>query len=264
MTPSVESVKDIVTKASALMMTRDFAIEQKGGCANIVTSSDIAVQEFLCRELRALLPGCGFLCEEEDVHDPDKEYVWVIDPIDGTANYSRGIDHCAISVALRHEDEIIMGVIYSPSRSEMYWAEKGKGAWCNGKRLHTSSRPFENGILCTAMSTYRKSLAGVCSDVIMDAYYQCNDVRRFGAASIELCFMAAGIIELYFEMRLQPWDYAAGILLIEEAGGKITGLGGKPLSFDGPDLVCAANSAGNHARLLSIIEKHIPTLPYSD
>lgn len=264
MTPSVDSIKDVVRRASALMASKGFAVEQKGDCTNIVTSSDIAVQRFLCHELSTLFPGCGFICEEDEMHDPDKEYVWVIDPIDGTANYARGIDHCAISVALCHGCEPVIGVVYSPMREEMYWAEKSKGAWCNGKPIHTSDRPFVNGLFCTAMSTYRKEFAGVCNDVIMEAYYQCNDVRRFGAASIELCFMAAGIIELYFEIRLQPWDYAAGMLILEEAGGKISSLGGAPLSLTHPDLVCAANSAENHRRLLSIIEKHIPSIPYEE
>lgn len=255
---------DIVRRASGLMMSRDFAIEQKCGTENIVTSSDIEVQEFLCRELAMLIPGCGFICEEEGVMDPDKEFVWVIDPIDGTANYARGIDHCAISVGLRHKNEVILGVVYSPSRNEMYWAEKGKGAFCNGKKIHTSGRSFEDAILCTAMSTYRKEYADVCSDIIMEAFHQCNDVRRFGAASVELCFLAAGLCELYFEMRLQPWDYAAGMLILNEAGGVISSLDGKEPRFDGPDLVCAANDTANHARLLSIIQKHLKAIPYSD
>ena len=235
----LEKTKQIVRKASELMMRSDFAIERKGSVENIVTSSDLAVQDFLCRELAAVLPGCGFICEEEGVNDPDKEYVWGIDPIDGTANYARGIDACAISVGLKHGDVIILAVIYSPAREEMYWAEKGKGAYCNGQPIHTSSRNFNESILCTAMSTYRKEYADVCSEIIMDAFHQCNDVRRFGAASIELCFLASGLCELYFEMRLQPWDYAAGMLILTEAGGTISSLDGGPLRFDGPDLVCA-------------------------
>lgn len=260
----LEKTKDIVSRAAELMMRGDFEIEQKGGIENIVTSSDLAVQEFLCRELAAALPGCGFICEEEGVMDPGKEYVWVIDPIDGTANYARGIDACAISVGLMHKDEMILGVVYSPARNEMYWAEKGKGAFCNGKQIHTSSRSFEEGILCTAMSTYRKEYADVCSEIIMDAFHQCNDVRRFGAASVELCFLAAGLCELYFEMRLQPWDYAAGMVILTEAGGAISSLDGRRMRFDGPDLTCAGNNAANQARLLDIIRKHLPAIPYTD
>lgn len=260
----LNKTKDAVRRASALMMRRDFAIEQKGSVENIVTSSDLAVQEFLCRELAEILPGSGFICEEEGVNDPDKEYVWVIDPIDGTANYARGIDACAISVGLKHGDETVLAVIYSPAREEMYWAEKGKGAFCNGKPIHVSSRDFKDSILCTAMSTYRKEYADVCSDIIMEAFHQCNDVRRFGAASIEFCFLASGLCELYFEMRLQPWDYAAGMLILTEAGGSVSSLDGGPLRFDGPDLVCAGNNASNQKKMLSIIQKHLPSIPYTD
>lgn len=260
----LEKTKDIVRRASALMMSRDFAIEQKEGCLNIVTSSDIAVQEFLCRELAAALPGSGFICEEEDVHDPDHEYVWVIDPIDGTSNYSRGLDACAISVALKKGPEVILGVVYSPARGEMYWAERGHGAFCNGRPLHTSDRSFENGMFCTAMSLYRKEYAAICDEIIMDTYYQCNDIRRFGVASLELCFVAAGYCELYFEMRLMPWDWAAASLILEEAGGAISGLDGTLPRFDGPDLVCAASSPAHHARLLGIIRSHMTEMPYSE
>ena len=272
----IEQVKEIVRQAAGLMVTERFEVTSKEGAFNIVTSSDIAVQEFLCGELRKLLPGCGFVCEEEEHHDPDKEYVWIIDPIDGTANYSRGIDHCAISVALSHNGEVTLGVVYSPHRGEMYWACKGGGAFLSEqrsqalgegaemreRRLHVSEKTFAEGLFCTAMSLYRKDLAQTCSDIIMDAYYECNDVRRFGAASIELCFLAAGICDLYFEMRLQPWDYAAAMLVLTEAGGVISGLDGRLPRLDGPDIVCAANSPTNHARLLGIIRRHVQGRPY--
>ena len=260
----VQSVIDIVREASSLMCTGTFEIESKGGCENIVTTSDLAVQEFLCRRLSTILPGCGFICEEEGVCNPDKEYVWVIDPIDGTANFARGISDCAISVALKHGAEVLYGVIFIPWKNEMYHAVKGGGAFCNGVPVHVSSRPFRDGILCTAMSTYRKEYADTCSDIIMEAFHKCNDVRRFGSAAVELCILASGKCELYFEMRLQPWDYAAGMLILQEAGGVISSLDGSLPRFDGPDLVCAANSSESHARLLDIIRKHVPSIPYSD
>lgn len=260
----LESLMDIVRKASVFMVDDGFDITDKEGAANIVTSSDLAVQDFLCRELSVLLPGCGFICEEEEHHDPDKEYVWVIDPIDGTANYSRGISDCAISVGLKHGDEVVMGVVFIPRKDEMYYAEKGKGAYCNGRRIRVSDRPFENSILCTALSVYRKQFTDACSSVITDAYRKINDIRRFGTASIELCLVACGKCELYFEIRLQPWDYAAGILIIQEAGGCFCNLSGQYPRFDGPDLLVAANDRHNLERLLDIVRKHIPERPYED
>lgn len=259
-----KEICDIVRKASALMMDRSFAIEQKDGCANIVTSSDLAVQEFLCRELSAALPGCGFICEEEGVCDPDKEYVWIIDPIDGTANYARGLDHCCISVGLKHLDEIVLGVVFCPSRDEMYCAEKGKGACCNGSPIHASSRTFEDGIMFAALSTYHKEYSAICSDIILDVYRRSNDTRRYGSAAIELCMMAAGYAELYFEMLLQPWDYAAAMLILSEAGGVVSSLDGGQPRFSGPDMIIAANSPANHSRLLSIVRSHLDKVPYFD
>lgn len=156
------------------MLTDTFEISQKDGFANIVTSSDLAVQNFLRERLASLLPGCGFLCEEEDMHDTEKEYTWIIDPIDGTANYSRGIRECAICVGLKHDDHMEMSVVYLPRTDEMFSAEYSKGAWLNGKRIHVSDRPFEDAILCTALAVYYKEYAQICSDIIVEAFGQIN------------------------------------------------------------------------------------------
>lgn len=268
----LSQIIEVVRKASALMIPAGFEIEEKDGLANIVTSSDVAVQKFLCSRFVELLPGCSFICEEDvEVLEtgnrqdlPGIGYTWIIDPIDGTANYSRGIDHCCISVALKKGDTVIMGVVYSPWREEMFSAERGVGAFLNGKPIHTSGRSFNNSVLCTALSLYRKDLSQMCSDIIMEAYPQCNDIRRFGSAAMELCTVAQGKCEMFFEVRLQPWDYSAGILILEEAGGVATNLDGAHPRFDGPDLVCAGNTPENQARLLEIIRKHIPELPYTD
>ena len=261
----LQQVVDIVREASALMVSDHFTVMQKDGLANLVTSSDLAVQHFLTERLAALLPGCGFLCEEEDFRDLEEEFVWIIDPIDGTANYARGIADCCISVALARKGALQLGVVYSPRRGELYTAELGKGAFCNGHPIHVSDRPFADGIFYTAMSTYRKEYAKTCSDIIYDIYMQCNDVRRLGSAAIELCLLAAGVMELYFEMRLQPWDYAAAMLILQEAGGCIATLDGGAPSFTRPSLVLAANKEESLDKLLDIARKHLPDgIPYKD
>lgn len=260
----IDQVKDIVRRASALMVREGFDVTEKDGSANIVTSSDVAVQEFLVKELTALIPGCGFICEEEDFHDSSHEYVWIVDPIDGTANYARGDENCCISVALMKSGEVILGVVYSPWRGEMYEACKGKGAMLNGKPIHVSDRPFKDSSLIGALCLYRKEFTEQCSEVILDVYLQSNDVRRFGSAAVEECLIAAGRYDLYFEMRIQPWDYAAAAHILTEAGGVITRLDGGPLGYDRPHLVVGANSPENHARLLKIVQKHIPVRPFND
>lgn len=253
----LESLINIVKKASELMATDAFDITQKGGYSNIVTSSDVAVQEYLCKELSALLPGSGFLCEEEDAHNI-KPYTWIIDPIDGTANYARGIDQCCISVGLKHDEHMELGVVYLPRTKELFSAERGKGAFRNGRQIHVSDRPFQNAILCTALSVYHKEYTKICSDIITDAFVQCNDLRRFGAAAAELCYVAMGRCELYFEYLLSPWDFAAAHLILTEAGGCLSDLQGNTLTCLSPTGVFAANNKENLQTLQQIASRHLP------
>ena len=258
----IEQIVDIVREASALMVRDGFSVQDKGSRENIVTTSDVAVQHFLTERLGALLPGSGFLCEEEDFADTAHRDVWVVDPIDGTANYARGIENCCISVALVRDGVPSMGVVYSPWRDELYTAEKGCGAFCNGVPIHVSDRPFANGLLFTAMSTYRKDLALTCSKIIYDLYMECNDFRRTGSAAVELCLMAAGKVDLYFEMRLMPWDYAAAALILREAGGSIVGIDGNYPPLMQTSMVVAANSQENCRRILDTVHKYLTQLPY--
>lgn len=253
----LDSIINIVKDASKLMLTDTFEISQKDGFSNIVTSSDLAVQDYLCGHLEEALPGSGFLCEEEDVWDTSKEYTWIIDPIDGTANYARGIDQCAISVGLQHDGLMEKGVVYVPRTGELFCAELGKGAFRNGRKIHVSDRPFENAVLCTALSVYHKEYTQLCSDIIVKTFLKCNDVRRFGAAAPELCYLAMGRCELYFEYLLSPWDYAAASLILTEAGGVFSDLKGKKLTGEIPSGVIAANNMENLAELQDIVNSVI-------
>lgn len=250
---TIENIISIVKEAAKFMVDDCFEVTQKDGFANIVTSSDLAVQEFLCEHLSALLPGSGFICEEDDVINASQEYTWIIDPIDGTANYARGVKQCAISVALKQHDDIVMGVVYVPRDNELYYAEKGRGAYLNGKQIHVSQRQFADAVLCTALPVYYKEHAPECADIILRAFQQCNDVRRFGAAAPELCYLALGRFELYFEYTLSPWDFAAATLVLTEAGGVLTDRNGNKPTFTEKTGVVAANTAENHARLLALV-----------
>lgn len=253
---TIEQLIHTVRQASELMMTGGFEITQKEGCANIVTSSDVAVQTFLCNQLSAWMPESGFLCEESDVHDVEHAYTWIIDPIDGTANYSRGIDQCAICVGLKHGADMEMGVVYLPRTNELFHAVRGQGAYLNGKPIRVSSRPFADALLCTALPVYHKEYATTCSRIILEAFCRCNDIRRFGACAAELCYLAMGRCELYFEYLLSPWDYAAASLILTEAGGIITSANGEGLCLTAPTGVIAANSRSNYQQLLEIVNQH--------
>ena len=259
----LDDVITLVGRVASTIKDKSFTVTEKHRPENIVTSSDITSQRMLIEGLRGILPSCGFFCEEEGVCS-DGEYVWVIDPIDGTANYSRGIDDCAISVALLHRGRVVLGVVRSIFREECYSALLGGGAWLNGQPIRVSARRFEEGMLCTAMSLYKKEHAKACSDIIYEAYMQCNDIRRFGSCAMELCYMAAGRCELYFEIRVFPWDYAAALLILTEAGGIARELADRELDFKGPTVMIGANSRESYDRLAEIVNRHIISTPYED
>ncbi len=253
---SISRLIEIVKSASDKMQGR-FDVKQKDGYANIVTSSDVAVQEYLKERLAAEMPGCGFICEEDDRHDTSHRHVWIIDPIDGTANYSRGIGQCAICVGLMCDHAMEKGVVYLPWTGELFHAERGRGAWLNGKRIHVSDRAFENAVMCTALPVYHKEHAGVCSEIILDTFKQCNDIRRFGAAAPEICYMAMGRVELYFEYMLSPWDFAAASLILTEAGGVMSDERGNPVDPASKSALLGANTPDNLHRLQAIVQAHL-------
>ena len=254
-------VLKITEEAVKLVRYSDFDVERKADDAsNIVTTNDLKSQRFLCERLSALIPGSRFYCEEEDMKETEGEFIWVIDPIDGTMNYSRGIAECAISVALLHNKRAVVGVVRSIFADEVFSAAEGLGAELNGKAISVSDWNYKNALFCTAMSVYKKELAKVCSDIIYETHMQCNDIRRFGSCAIELCYLAAGKCDLYFEIHVAPWDYAAASVILSEAGGILTGYNGEPLTFDKHTPLIGANNKENHTRLNATVVKHMETL----
>ena len=254
----------ITAEAVELVRATDFQIHEKNNILDIVTSSDLMVQHYLQEKLSALIPRCGFYCEEEDQRDLFQEYVWVIDPIDGTANFARGISDCVVSVGLLHNREPVVGVVRAIYYDEVYSAAKGSGARKNGVPIHVSERPFEAGLFCTAMSLYKKEYAKVCNDIIFDTYMKCNDVRRLGSCAKELCCIAEGKYELYFEMRVFPWDYAASLLILQEAGGVLRGFADEILTFNKPTVLVGANNMENYRFLANIVCNHLDCVPYEE
>ena len=260
----LDSVISLVKEAVRVARDTELSIVEKGSPENIVTASDLAVQRFLHGRLSELLPGSSFLCEEENLSDKTGENIWIIDPIDGTANYSRGIHESAISVALISGGEAVIGVVCNVFTGDLFSAARGKGAYLNGKKIEVSKRSFREGLFCTAMSVYKKELAALCRDVIYDAYMECNDLRRFGGCALELCYIAAGRCELFFEMRVFPWDYAAAYLILREAGGVLYGFDGEALDFMKTTMLVGANCKESYEKLNDIVTRHIKSLPYED
>ena len=250
-------VINIVKEASKLIKNMDFAVTEKDGNSNIVTTSDLLVQKFLCDNLIKLIPNSSFYCEENNIRDFSKEYVWIIDPIDGTTNYSRGIAECAISVGLLHNNNSVLGVVYNIFQDEVFSATVNLGARLNNKLIKVSERKFNESILCTAMSLYKKSLAEPCNKIIYDIYMKCNDYRRFGSCALELCYLACGRCDLYFEIRVFPWDYAGAYLILKEAGGVLKGFDKQELLFDKTTTLVGANNKSNFNKINAVINKYL-------
>lgn len=242
------------------IMLSPFSVETKGNASNMVTSADKAVEERLKKELLKILPNAAFLGEESDFSNGN-EYMFVVDPIDGTANFVRGYKTSAISVGLTKNGKNYLGVVYNPFADELYYAEVGKGAFLNGKPIKVSNRDFEHGLFYTAFSLYRKEFANSCMNILKEVYEKCDDFRREGSAAVELCRLASGKAELYFEIRIFPWDACAGEIILREAGGVSRRLYVENCDVAHPFPIVAANNIENFEKLLEIVQKELPTLP---
>ena len=193
------------------------------GPGDFVSKADREAERMIKEDLMGARPTYGWLGEEsapEDGADPTRR--WIVDPLDGTTNFLHGMPHWAISIALEHKGEIVSAVVFDAAKDEMFWAEKGSGAWMNDRRLRVSGRRamheavFATGVPFGAKKTLPAMLADLAR--LMPA---CAGVRRWGAASLDLAYVAAGRYDGYWERELQPWDIAAGILLVKEAGGMV-------------------------------------------
>lgn len=202
---------------------------EKNGAADLVTKYDVAVQAFLQRELLALVPEADFLGEEGEHETLDKPWVFVVDPIDGTTNFVRHMHHSNIAVALVHEGCVAYGVVYNPFTEEMFAARRGGGAFLNGRPIHVSDRDMSHAITLCGSTIYDRRFTDRSFSLMRRLYDLGLDFRRFGSAELDVCYVACGRAEVFFECRLSPWDYAAGSLILTEAGGKITRLDGSPI-----------------------------------
>lgn len=218
-------------------------ITEKSSHIDVVTKYDTAVQEFLHRELLKLMPQAGFLGEEGAHEEITSEWTFIVDPIDGTANFVRNFGHSNISVALAKNGVSEYGVVYNPFRDELFAAQRGKGATLNGRPIRVSDADASHAIVLCGSTAYDRELTDRHFAMMRALYDRTGDFRRLGAAALDLCYLAAGRGEVFFECRLRPWDIAAGSLVLTEAGGKVTQLDGTPLNVLQNCSVFAANEA---------------------
>ena len=226
------AAKIIVPDNSGSVVNND-DIEQKSSVKDLVTKYDKAVQEYLYKELSIAFPGAGFL-GEESLTEPagNNRGTFIIDPIDGTTNFIKGLRHSAISVGYCLNGAMKYGVVYDPYKDEMFTAESGKGAFLNGNPIHVSEEPIERSVALYGTSPYDEDLTDKSFLLACELTKLVIDGRRFGAATLDLCDVAAGRAEIYTELLLFPWDYAAGSLIAKEAGAIVTDINGNPLQFE--------------------------------
>lgn len=242
------------------VLRRDFGeVEQlqvsHKGPSDFVTAADIKAEKTLRAELHKARPRFGFLMEESgEIQGEDGKHRWIIDPIDGTTNFLHGIPHFAISIGLEMEGEMIAGLVYNPIVEEVFWAEKGQGAFLNDKRLRVSARNrMSEAVMATGIPFHGRPGHEPFLDQMGRVMKDVAGIRRMGAASLDLAYVAAGRFEGFWEAGLQPWDIAAGVLLVREAGGFVTDFkGGKDVMGSGN--VVAAN-AKLHKQLLDLVVK---------
>ncbi|MFC1666296.1 inositol monophosphatase family protein [Candidatus Omnitrophota bacterium] len=227
----------------------------KSSSYDLVTNTDIEAERKIVSLIKRHFPEHNFLAEEQKYSKKDSEFTWVIDPLDGTNNFFCGIPVFCVSIALIKRQEIIAGVVYDAVRREIFQAEKGKGAFLNKKPIKVNSvGGFKRALLITGFYYDR-------GDVMVDAldkikkflFRHILGIRRFGAAALDLCYIASGRAAGFWEFELSPWDFAAGKLIIEEAGGKVTDKNGKKVNPFNKAYIVASNGA-IHKKMLDILK----------
>ena len=253
----VEETVQAVQEAGACLSdpTAVHSIRTKGE-TDYVTNVDLAVQELLRERLTALAPDVQFMGEEQDNTGLDwSRPCWILDPVDGTTDLIHNSRHSAVSLALSEAEQILFGVVYNPYSGECFTARRGQGAFCNGSPIRVSSADrLEDSLLSVGTVPGRRELADTAFRQMRALYDTCQDVRRTGCASLDLCWVACGRLDGYVELSLQPWDYAAGMLIVAEAGGRVTAPDGSPLSLcqGGPLL---ASNGRLHSTLQTILKE---------
>lgn len=225
----------------------DNDVMSKSGDANFATVYDVKIQRFLIAELRRLVPDASFFGEEDtDGNEQNRlsdGYTFIIDPIDGTTNFMFGYQHSCVSVGVAYEGKLVAGCIYNPYVDAMYLAEKGRGCWCNGRRLVMEDKPVSEGIIAFGCARYNESNVDLLFDVVKELFHSALSIRSGGSAALDLARIAAGSNVAYLELRLNPYDFAAAAIMIQEAGGTVVRMDGSPVTLDAPCSILAGTPA---------------------
>jgi myo-inositol-1(or 4)-monophosphatase len=235
----LETAIAVAREAGALL--NNYAKQRIGfqlkGDFDLVTAADKASEKLVIERLTAAFPTHSIVGEEGGGQQTGSEYCWYVDPLDGTTNFAHGFPVYNVSIGLEKGGELVVGVVYDPTRDELFSAERGGGAYLNGERIRVSdAKRLDDSLVATGFPSRRRH-----QSVNIHFYYQLalltHGVRRAGAAAIDLCYVACGRLDAFWEFGLSPWDMAAGVVILEEAGGKATDMKGNPASVRAPHLL---------------------------
>ncbi len=221
----------------------DLGVKMKSSSVDLVTKYDKEIQDFLVEELTKVVPGAQIFGEEgEGNKELTDGYCFIIDPIDGTTNFVKGFQHSGISVGLAKDGEIILGVVMDPDLNNIYYAEKGKGAYLNGRQIHVSDCDLQTSLVLFGTAPYEHELAKRTFALTEQVFYKALEVRRAGSAALDICYVAAGKADLFYELILRPWDWAGATLILREAGGICTTCDGAPVDANKIQSYCCGNA----------------------
>ncbi|MEQ6122122.1 inositol monophosphatase family protein [Reichenbachiella sp. MALMAid0571] len=232
----------------------DYSKVELKGKNDLVSYVDKELEIMIANRLKKVLPEAGFITEEGTQQIDNNPLKWVIDPLDGTTNFIHGLPVYCTSIALIDANELLVGVVYEPSRNECFHARKGGGAFCNDKRIHVSKlNKISDSLLATGFPFYDFEKIGNYVKILNELMQNAHGLRRLGSAAVDLAYVAIGRYEAYFEYNLNAWDLAAGALIVQEAGGTVTDFSGGDNFVFGRELV-AANSI--HTEMIEVIKKY--------
>lgn len=243
--PRLDIAKQLARAAGALIRAArggEGGYELKRNTTDLVTATDLAAERLIVDGLLGAFPEDAIVAEEQG-GEPDGRYVWYVDPLDGTTNFAHGFPVFSVSIALVEGGTTQLGVVYLPVWDQLFWAQRGGGAYCNETPIRVSrTDALERALLGTGFPYNRREIADELLARVKRAFDHSQGVRRAGAASVDLCFVACGQLDGYWEQNLAPWDWAAGALIVEEAGGRISDFAGNPFELGGRTLT-ASNGA---------------------
>ncbi|MCB0280380.1 MAG: inositol monophosphatase [Calditrichaeota bacterium] len=219
-----------------------------------VTAADKASEAYLINELKKTYPDISVLAEESGHHDPQNTRYWIIDPLDGTRNFIHGLPFFSISLALYDTDQIKLGIIFDPIHNHFYSAEKGNGAFKDGKAMQVSKKTLDKAFLATGFPFHRKQVLDAYLHSFHDVFGYVGNIRRCGSAALDLAYVADGKFDGFWEIGLNKWDFAAGVLMVEEAGGVVSDFNNTADYFESGNIIAANKTL--HNELYTIIHTH--------